>query len=149
MTTRASLAACKDTTPFLVCVMLCYFLPLAPLDCGDGAQYITQYTVICLWLKFLLSFEAHSGSVLKWSSSSSKNWKPFHLRGLKGSKEHQITLPVVFRFFFFLLSEACNKLHLCRTRPLSGRGWGDCPRVQALETLSASKWGLLYFTLWP
>ncbi|TNN80173.1 hypothetical protein EYF80_009498 [Liparis tanakae] len=24
---------------------------------------------------------------------------------------------------------------------------GDCPRVQALETLSVSKWGLLYFTL--
>ena len=85
-------------------------------------------------------------SVLKWSSLSGKNWKPFHLRGLKGSKEHQITLPVVFLFF---PSEACNKLHLCRTRPLSGRGWGDCPWVQALETLSASKWGLLYFTPWP
>lgn len=97
---RASLTACKDTTPFLVCVMLCYFCPFAPSDRGDGAQYITQYTVICLWLKFLLSFEARSGSVLKWSSSSGKNWKPFHLRGLKGSKEHQITLPLVFRFFF-------------------------------------------------
>lgn len=39
-------------------------------------------------------------SALKWSSLV-KNWKPFHLRGLKGSKEHQITLPVVFLFFFF------------------------------------------------
>lgn len=77
----------------------CYFCSSAPADCGDGAQYITQYTVICLWLKFLLSFEAHSGSVLKWSSSSGKNWKPFHLRGLKGSKEHQITLPVVVLSF--------------------------------------------------
>ena len=75
-----------------------------------------------------------------------KNWKPFHLKGLKGSKEHQITLPVVF---FFSSSGACNKLRLCRTQPLSGRGWGNCPQVQTLETLSASKWGLLYFTPWP
>lgn len=101
MTTHASLTAWKDTTAFLVCVVLCYFFPFAPLRLQRGAQYITQYTVICLWLKFLLSFEAHTGSVLKRSSSSGKNWKPFHLRGLKGSKEHQITLPVVFHFFFF------------------------------------------------
>ena len=52
--------------PLLVCVMLHFSCPFAPSDRGDGAQYITQYTVICLWLKFLLSFEAHTG-VLCWS----------------------------------------------------------------------------------
>lgn len=101
------------------------FLPLCPLrprQCSTA--HTPQYTVICLRLKILLSFEALSGSVLKWSSLSGKNWKPFHLRGLKGSKEHQITLSVVFLLPPPHPPEACNKLHLCRARPLSGWGWG-------------------------
>lgn len=73
------------------------FLPLCPLRLWRwSTAHAPQYTVICLRLKILLIFEALSGSVLKWSSLSGKNWKAFHLGGLKGSKEHQITLPVVF-----------------------------------------------------
>lgn len=137
------------------------FLPLLPAQAmamehsTQTHTHTPQYTVICLWLKILLSFEALSGSVLKWSSLSGKNWKPFHLRGLKGSKEHQITLPVVF-----LLPppppEACNKLHLCRARPLSGWGWAG-KRRGSVAALGFRLWrpcqlqngGLLYFTPWP
>lgn len=144
MTTWASLTAFKHATHPCTAAL---FLPLCPLRLRRWSTvHHTIYSNLSLIKISAELWSPYWCSVLKWSSSSGKNWKPFHLRGLKRSKEHQITLPVVFLFF---PSEACNKLHLCRTRPLSGRGWGDCPRVQALETLSASKWGLLYFTLWP
>lgn len=96
--TFAVQSVCKGT--FLICVLLRYFLPLCPFRPRRWSRvYLTIYSNLSL---IKISAELWSPcccSVLKWSSLSGKNWKPFHLRGLKGSKEHQITLPVVFLFF--------------------------------------------------
>lgn len=135
-------------TPFIVCAVLHYFGPLCPLRMRRWSTiHQTIYSNLSLIKISAELWSPYWCSVLKWSSSSGKNWKPFHLRGLKGSKEHQITLPVVF--LFFSPQKLVTNCTFVGRGPCQAGAGGDCPRVQALETLSVSKWGLLYFTLWP
>lgn len=143
MTNWASITVCKEsyTIPRLYCTAL--FLPLWLFKPWRWST--VQHTVYSNLSLIKISAELWSPywcSVLKWSSSSGKNWKPFHLRGLKGSKEHQITLPVVFLFFPQKLITNCTFVE----RGLCQVGAG---RTALGFRLSASKWGLLYFTPWP
>lgn len=99
----------KDTTQFLLGVMLHCVFPLCPHRPQQWSSvYHTIYSNLSLIKISAELWCPYWCYVLKWSSSSGKNWKPFHLRGLKGSKEHQITLPVVFLFFPLKLVTNCT-----------------------------------------
>lgn len=98
-------------------------LPLCPL--GLQRWSTVHHTIYSNLSLIKISAELWSlywCSVLKWSSSSGKNWKPFHLRGLKGSKEHQITLPVVFLFFLSLQKLVTNCTFVGRGLCQAGAG---------------------------